>query len=170
MILSLRLLGYAVIFLCPAVVGIFIGKRTEETVQRLEGVILLIEHIKYEIGERMTPQNELFVRFGNSALERCGFLETLKKCRSDGEKSALANALEMYGDLFFDDKRCNMMLSDFAESLGKLPCGVQMARCESYLERFGSIYAEKSVKAQSDIKLCRSMGILCGAAAVLMVL
>ena len=167
--LSARLLGYAVIFLCPAAVGMLMGRRAESETRKLEAVILMIEHIRYEIGERMTPQNELFKRFENTALEKCGFLGVLKKCRADGEKSVLSKALEIYGDLF-TEKRCNMMLEDFSESLGRLSQSAQLERCGRYCERFNSEYIEKSAKIQSEKKLCRSMGILCGAAAVLILL
>ena len=169
MMMSARLLGYTVIFLCPAAAGMVMAKHAEEEARRLEAVILMIDHIKYEIGEYMTPQNELFARFENRALEACGFLGILKKCRSDGEKSVLSKALEVYGDLLCE-KRCNMLLADFSESLGKLSRSAQLERCDSYREKFNSVYAEKSTKLQGEKKLCRSMGILCGTAAVLMLL
>lgn len=146
------------------------GRRSQEEVRRLEAVIRLIEHIKYEIGERMTPHNELFVRFESNVLERCGFLDALRKCRFDGEGSALSGALRIYGDLFFEDKGCNMMLEDFSESLGMLSRTAQLERCDGLIERFNSVYKEKSAKIQSETRLCRSMGILCGVAAVLTVL
>ena len=170
MSLSARFLGYAIIFMCPAAAGIIMGRRTEETVKRLESIILLIEHIKYEIGERMTPQNELFARFENKTLEKCGFLEVLKKCRADGERSVLETALDMYGELFPGNDRCNMLLRDFSASLGKIPHTLQTERCTNYSERFGAIYTEISKKAVSEAKLYRSMGILCGVAAVLVLL
>lgn len=169
MIRYARLVGYAVIFLCPAAAGMLMGKRAEEQVRRLESVILMIQHIRYEIEERMTPHNGLFERFENKTLERCGFLGILKKCRADGEKSVLSKAIEIYGDLFLYES-CNTMLCDFAESLGKLSQSAQLERCDSYRERFNSVYAEKSEKLQGEKKLCRSMGILCGAAAVLILL
>ena len=146
------------------------GQRMNENLNRLEGIIRLLEHIKYEIGELMTPQNEIFIRFGNEALEKCGFLEILKKCRADGEGSLLEKALDVYGKPFLDDQRCDMMLRDFASSLGKLSREAQVERCTAYITRFGEIYAAKNGKTAGDVKLCRSMGILIGAASVIILL
>ncbi|MBQ9940690.1 MAG: stage III sporulation protein AB [Clostridia bacterium] len=163
-------LGYTLVFLCPSALGYIAAFRTKEQVLKLDGIISMIEHIRYEIGERMTPQNMIFERFENRALSRCGFLDILKKSRSDGENSSLKCALVSYGKLFPEDAKCEMLINDFSLTLGTLSRQEQQNRCTEYIERLRHIYTEKSGKISADTKLYRSLGLLLGTVSVLLLL
>lgn len=136
---------------------------------RVEGLISLVEYVKYEISCRMSAQEDIFARFENAALEKCGFLPLLRSCRVEDEKSALFSALEKHGNLtsFSEILR---VISDFAETLGTLPRAAQEESCDVCARRLGELYAAEKQKAVGQIKLCRSMGVLVGFTAVLLFL
>ena len=162
-----KILGYILIALAPALCGRLMSQGISEEIKRLEGIIELIRHIKYEICVRMSAQEEIFARFENEALRKCGFLEVLQSCRVDGEKSVLASAMEMCPHFLKSDAMCRRLICDFAETLGTLERRVQEEKCDFYISRLTEIYNEKKEKSAAEIKLCRSMGALAGVAAVL---
>lgn len=168
--MQMRIIGYILIIVCPAACGWLMSMRVREELRRLEGIIELIRHIKYEICRRFCPQEEIFERFENTALTKCGFVEILKKSRVEGEKSALTSALDTYGKLFPADAACERAVRDFAESLGKVSFAVQSERCDFYILHLEHICSQKHARAGADIKLCRSMGALVGVVTALLLL
>ncbi len=165
--MQLKILGYILVALCPAVCGRLMAHGISEEMKGLEGMIELMRHIKYEICVRMSMQEEVFAHFENESLRKCGFLEALHTCRIDGEKSVLYSAMEMCPNFLKSDRVCRRLICDFAETLGTLERGVQEEKCDFYISRLTEIYNEKKEKSVAEIKLCRSMGALAGVCAVL---
>ena len=165
--MQLKILGYILIALCPAVCGRLMSRGIIEEIKRLEGIIELIRHIKYEICVRMSMQEDIFAQFENESLRKCGFLDALHTCRIDGEKSVLFSAMEMCPHFLKSDAACRRLICDFAETLGTLERGIQEEKCDFYISRLSEIYSEKKEKSVAEIKLCRSMGALAGVCAVL---
>lgn len=168
--MEIRIIGYILIALCPAAWGWVISLGLKEELERLEGMIELVERVKYGICERMCTQEELFVGFENSALSKCGFAGELARSRVEGEKSALMCALERFGTLFPTLTECERIIYDFADSLGKLHRSAQAQRCDAVKNRLEEIYVRAREKCAVKMKLYRSMGTLMGVTAVLLLL
>ncbi len=168
--MEIKLIGYLLLLLCPTAAGFMLSRDTGEELARLEGAIRMAEHIKYEINRRMSTQEEIFARFDNESLEKCGFLPFARACRVENEKSVLTAALEHCGKLLPSFPSAEQALRDFGETLGTLPRAAQEQSCDACISRLSELYAAEKEKSIGKIKLYRSMGMLIGFAAVLLFL
>lgn len=98
-------------------------RREERRVRECEGFLLLVRHIRAEIGAFRTPLDRAIAGFGNPALEEAGLLPL---ARERGLGPALEECCER---LLLDGEDMKCLLA-FAEGVGKGYTQQALALCE----------------------------------------
>mgnify|MGYP001015495218 FL=1 len=166
----MKLLGLLLVSLCPVYIGISFSLNAKKELLELEGFIALIRHIRYRISFSLAKQGEIFSSFSIPALERNGFFPLLRSLPAGGGDSMLTRALQAGNSFLSIDKETGKTLLSFGESLGKVSLDKQIADCDACLSRLEDIAAEKRKALPAKQKLCRSLGILIGGCALLILI
>ena len=165
--MQILLVGYMLIILCPAAAGFLLSHTVKERLKRVEGAIELVRHCRYKVCDRLCPQNEIFMDFDNSALERCGFVTLLRSLDVSGGP-ILYRALKSCPDIW--DKKTYTVLNDFARTLGNLNGRSQAESCDHCISALCLIYEKMNSTSEADMKLYRSMGMLTGVMTALLLI
>ena len=114
---ALLLLAGALLFAIDATAA------EQKKLRLLEGLLLLVRHIRREIEGPRTPMPQILSSFTHGALEECGFLPVLREA---GLAAALCQCREMM-PLSGEEMRT---LSGFAATLGRSGAKGQVELCD----------------------------------------
>ena len=121
--MTVRLFGAAAIL----AVGILLGARgsaaATEHIRQLEGLLLLVRHVRERISCFHTPKERIFLTFRHEALSRIGFLREL--CRGD-----MTAALQACRDSLYLSEEELAILLEFSAGLGQGYLAEELSRCE----------------------------------------
>lgn len=163
----MKILGLILIFAAPSTLGFLMSAKVKEELDQIGAFIDLIGYIKYEISLFLTKQDEIFEKFSNDTLEKCGFLEKLRSSPLDGEHSMLYRALCERDDTLLLDEETLKILKGFAENFGRLALDEQVEKCDTYIKILREIYNSKKADVISKVKLYRNVGLISGMGLVL---
>lgn len=167
----LRYTGLLLLFIVPCAIGINAGRGISIGEKQSDGFLEMMEYIKDKIKYFKVPAKEIYRNFENDALEKAGFLESLRKHEND----------EIYLDVWktaFLECRENLMLSDkeataileFGNCIGNRGGQLLEDSFDYYINELRLIIEEKKRENSKNIRMYRVIGITAGAALVLMAL
>ncbi len=146
--------GLLIICACTAV-GFFAAAMFRLRVEQLEGFRGLVSYIGAQIGVFLTPLERIYADFKDTRLEACGFLALLQK--GDGETAVR----ECRSKLLLTDTEINEAIK-FFRGLGRHDAREEERHCAYFEKRFGEMCTAASAEAQSKVRICRTLGFLCG--------
>ncbi|MBQ8173825.1 MAG: stage III sporulation protein AB [Clostridia bacterium] len=119
----LRLSGAALILTASLLLAVSLSASEQKKLRRSEGLLLLVRHIREQIGCFHAPLPAICASFSHKELEECGFLSVLQQ---DG----LAAALEKSGPaLDLSEEELHPLFS-FADSLGRGQTEGELRLCD----------------------------------------
>ncbi|MBQ9976369.1 MAG: stage III sporulation protein AB [Clostridia bacterium] len=160
------------IFVFASCSGVGIVKSLEYTRSRdeLYAFILFVQFIKREVSFFLTRQKDIFMRFENKTLEKLGFLESLRSRDIDDEKSPLYYVLHDFENRLSICDEAKNILFEFADGFGRISTDEQSEKCTAVITALDEIYKKTKEEASSGVKLCRTVGCVVGALAVLLLM
>lgn len=152
----------AVSVLCLSLYLSLCGTRVfRERLAQLDGLLLLLRHIRERIACFHTPKGEILESFQNPALARAGLLAAL----GGGD---LAAALTATGDRLYLDESEAAILAEFAEGFGTGFAREELARCDLAISRLEGAIAARREATPRAAKLYRTV-VMCTAMAIVII-
>ena len=161
----MKILGLILIFASSTAQGFIRASAHTDALKRLRGLIDLLYFIKREISSYLTPQGEIFEKFRNRDLEKCGFLEALRGADS---LNPLYQALGSRGDTLLIKREAFDTLLSFSKELGCFSPEEECARCDRAIAELEDILKIQKEETAEKTRLCRTVGAMVGMGAVLM--
>lgn len=158
----MKLLGALGILIAAAVLAARGSTVFWERIRQMEGFLLLLRHIREQIGVLNTPKEQLFTGFSHPALTRAGITEA---ALGGGLSSALAGAEER---LYLDSEEI-AILEGFAAALGSSYAAEEVARCDLAIARLTAAIGTRRESRPQAARLFRTL-LVSGAAAIVLVL
>ncbi len=166
----MKYFGLILVFISCSGVGIVKSFEYTKARDELYAFILFLRFIKREVSFFLTRQRDIFVRFENKTLEKLGFLKALRERDIDDEKSPFYHVLcDFEGRLSIGDE-AKTLLFEFAEGFGRISPDEQSEKCTAVINALEEIYKKAKEETASGIKLCRTVGCVVGALAVLLLM
>ena len=148
--------------LCLAAYLSFSGGRVfRERLLQMDGLLLLLRHIRERIACFHTPRGEILESFQNPALSRAGFLAA---ARGGDLAAALAASL----DRLYLDEGESAILTEFASGFGAGFAEEELARCDLAIARLEAAITARREALPRTAKLYRTV-VVCSALAVIIV-
>lgn len=158
----MKLLGAVGILLAAAMLAARGGAVFRERIRQLEGFLLLLRHIRDEIGVLHTPTDRIFSGFSHPALARAGLTGA---CLAGGLSSALRAAAER----LYLNREEMAVLEGFADALGSGYTAEEVARCDLAIARLTAALSARRDSLPDAARLFRTL-LVSSAAAIVLVL
>lgn len=158
----MRLFAVLCLGLSPVLGGFFLSRQQACVPEELMGMIRLVEHIRYEISSFLTKQSELFLRFEDRALARCGFLDTLRLSASQSGNRALYRALLAAKEGLHLPSEAFGVLLEYAERLGEYDVQGEVERAEKTEQALHRHLEQARGEGAARQTLYRWFGVLTG--------
>ncbi len=160
-----KILGLAIIFCVCSSFGIMFSVRLGEKVTRLKAIRAMIEEISVIIRYKASPISEVIEEISNnSVFESLTFLKELKLTASAPVNDAWAEAVNASN---LSDEEKTLVL-EIGASLGTSDKDGQISSLELYKIKTAEQIELATKKYNDKSKLYRSLGVLCGAFLVVM--
>lgn len=159
----MKYIGLFLIFVCCTTGGMILAGGVTRSLSLCEAMLLFVRHIRNQVSYYKTSVGEICASFHNEAFQRCGMDQIL------AEKGFPAALQEKEGALSLDEDAFRALTS-FAERLGSLSYDEQILDCDYIAETLERAIAVKREGISSKRQIYSSMGLLCGAMAVLILL
>lgn len=166
----MKLMGLILVCFCPVYIGMHFSSAAKKEYLELEGFIALVREIRYAVSFSMTKQADIFAAFTHPILEKNGFLPLLRSLPAGGGESLLTRALDASSPRLYLDAESKKILRNFALNLGKVSLEQQSADCDLCISRLEALATEKRTALPARQKLCRSLGLLVGGCALLILI
>ncbi len=151
--------GLILIFFAPSLIGFMKAESYVEENNILHSFITLISFIKREVSSYLTPQREIYCKFYDKHLDKCGFLEELKNSFSD---TPLLSALLLTKERLNLRDEPYELIYEFATLFGTLSEREEMERCDKLISELEEIYKRNKEENREKIRLCRTVGCMTG--------
>ncbi len=156
-------IGGGLILAVCVILGFAAGGMAKLRVRQLEAFCGLVGHIRSEIGYSARPLESIFNAYSDETLDECGFLSA---ARTGGAVTAMTFARAR---LCLTEEEIDG-LERFFGSLGRHNLDEELVCCEKFQKQL----AESSGKAREALpgrlRLCRTLGILFGVLAAILML
>lgn len=129
----------------------------------IEALLLLVREIRRSISFSMIPLEEIYKRYKDNALTKCGFLNLL---RTDGLFSAYIQKSHVFGLDSFSDLR----FKAFAERVGKHPAEEEVRGCDEIDDLLSNTLEQIKKDYPVKQKLYMALGSCLGIGAVILLL
>lgn len=151
----LQLIGAAGILSLAVYLSIVLSVMEARRVRQIEGLLLLVRHIRGEIACFRTPVGDIYATFHNEALAECGFLAVL---RESGFSAALATGRET---LYLAEEEL-ATLTAFAEGVGRSYSAEQVALCDYTERELEKALAKRREEAPKRTRVLRTLSLVGG--------
>lgn len=151
----MRLFLIGILFSACLFGGFFLSAVYKRRTEQLEGLRDLINFTGAQIEGYLTPTYKIFAMFGNKALQKSGFLDSL---REYGWRGALDNC---HGKLLLSERELDE-LGVFFSQLGGCDTDSAVRHCDYYGKMFGDLATAARTDLPAKSKLCRSLGFVIG--------
>lgn len=158
----MKLFGALGILLAAAVLAARGGSVFRERIRQLEGFLLLLRHLRDEIGVLHTPKDRILSGFSHPALARAGITGAALRA---GLPAALAAA----ADRLYLDHEEMAILEGFAADLGSGYAPEEVARCDLAIARLTAKLTARREALPQTARLFRTL-LVSGAAAIVLML
>lgn len=155
----MKIAGLIFILLAPSLIGFMKAEDYIEENNILRSFITLISFIKREISSYLTPQREIYTKFYDKHLYKCGFLDELKNSTSD---TPLLSALSLTKERLNLRAEPYELIYEFASLFGTLSEKEEMDRCDKLVSELEEIYKKNKEENREKIRLCRTVGCMTG--------
>ena len=159
----LKGIGLLFVFFATSYLGYMIYMSDKRASERREGLCELVKYIKQRAEFFGEPLITIYSTFKNPSLEESGFM---KAVISEGLEAAY---IKNKGIFLFDDF-VDMAVCSFLKTLGRLPLEEQLSSCEFIISKLEGVNAVTREKLPIKKKLWCSVGVLSGAAIVILIL
>lgn len=159
----LQLIGAAGLISLALYLAVALSKMEMRRVRQMEGLLLLVRHIRGEIACFRTPVADIYASFQNEALAECGFLAAL---RERGFYSALMAGRET---LYLGGEEL-AILTAFAEGVGRSYSAEQIALCDYTLRELEKALARRREEAPKRTRVLRTLSLVGGLMLVILLL
>lgn len=153
-----KYIGLAVLFLSAVYIGQITAGIYKSAIRQIESFILFIKYIKSQIEYYNTPYPEIYNKFTNDTLEKCGFINRI---RAGDWRSAIS------GTSFNFDDNTKELLLNFGNEIGKSHKDDQINNCKYIIEQLEIHYITYKSELPKKIKLCTSLSMMAGLSIVI---
>ncbi len=166
----MKIAGLFIIFISCSCAGIVKSFEYAKSCDELYSFLLLLKHIKREITLYLTLQSEIFNSFENKTLEKKGLLKELRLQKITDDKSVLFHALKSEEKNLTISKEAKRVLFEFSEDFGQNSSKEQIEKCNIAIGALEELYKKEKEDADARVKISRSLGVMTGIAAVLLLM
>lgn len=156
-----KLIGLAVLFITSICIGQTMIFTYKTSVKQIESFIQFIKYIKSQVEYYNMPYPDIFDKYSNPTLEKCGFINTL---RTSGWKIAIDNSI------FYFNSNIKELLSNFGNELGKSMKQDQIINCTYTIEQLEIQYQNAKSELPKRTKLYNSLSLMAGISIIIILI
>lgn len=159
----MRLMGLLLVYLTCFLGGRYMAEKEKQRIFCIEALLLLVREVRRSISFSMIPLEEIYKRYDDNALAKCGFLTLL---RTDG----LLSAYVQKSDVFRLDSFSDLRFKVFAERVGKHPAEEEIRGCDEIDDLLSNTLEQIKKDYPVKQKLYTALGGCLGIGAVILLL
>ncbi len=163
----MKTLGLLLAFFASSSFGFLRARECRSRNTDLAAIIKLLHRMKNEVSSNLTVQSMIYKSFADEALEKNGFLTSLRRESESNTPQPFLKAMAE-SEIFDGDGELLNILKDFAENFGTMSRDEEILRCERALSELDTIYKKRRDESERQAKLYRSLGMSIGVGIVLM--
>lgn len=158
-----KFISLSLLFIAPSALGLMMARSSKKEYEEFLGLIELLKYIKNELIYFKTKQTDILSKFQNPALERCGFIDLLRRKKQDPLKDAFSGKPPLSVS-----QRVLTVMQDFSNSFGTIPYDLQIIKCDETVFLLDSMKNDIKTTAEKNVNLYKTVGFSIGAALLIM--
>ncbi len=159
----MRYVGLFVIFVCCTWGGMVLSGNVSRSLALNEGLLQFIRHVRGQVSYFKAPVQTICASFQNETFQKIQFDRLINE-------KGLSSAIEEKKGMLNLSPDTYAILQEFARRFGTLSYEEQIADCDYAAEQLEKEIASKKEEFPAKKQIFSSMGLLCGAMAVLILL
>ncbi len=158
----MKTLGLLFLSAVPVLFSFFLGEEMRQKQNMRKSFALFIQHILFEIENFNRDQREIFQSFENKALEKSGFLISLREEVERSPCGALFRAVEQHLPSFGFSLPMEEVIKSCAEHFGTQGKESQIRELFDLSEALGKDFEKEKTETENKIRITRMVGLTVG--------